>query len=185
MGSLNVLSFSGNTGETMDRFQDKDMVADHRKLCNFDELVNLTENMHILHCPICGGELLVKEGGEGGIYWSCENGDYTRNPNQQYPEDGVLRCVCGSPYVYNMKNAPRWVCPSCGKFCYMREGDLRLEKMAALIPTKKERKIVDKYFSDKRKEREKKNPPKAKSPAKKSSVSKKKENEATDQIKLF
>ena len=67
----------------------------------------------------------------------------------------------------------------------MREGDLRLEKMAALIPNKKERKIVDKYFSDKRKEREKKNPPKAKSPAKKSSVSKKKENEDTDQIKLF
>jgi len=185
MGSLNVLSFSGNTGETMDRFQDKDMVADHRKLCNFDEFVNLTENMHILHCPICGGELLVKEGGEGGIYWSCENGDYTRNPNQQYPEDGVLRCVCGSPYVYNMKNSPRWVCPTCGKFCYIREGDLRLEKMAALIPTKKERKIVDKYFSDKRKEREKKSPPKAKTTAKKSSVSKKKENEDSDQIKLF
>lgn len=40
----------------------------------------------------------------------------------------------------------------------MREGDLKLERMASLIPTKKARREIDKFFADKRKEREKSKP---------------------------
>ena len=36
----------------------------------------------------------------------------------------------------------------------MRESDLKLEKMEALIPTKRDRREVDRYFTEKRKERD-------------------------------
>ena len=54
-----------------------------------------------------------------------------------------------------MKNEPRWVCTNDSKhFQKMRESDLKLKKMAELIPTKAARKEVDKFFAQKRKERE-------------------------------
>ena len=55
-----------------------------------------------------------------------------------------------------MKNEPRWVCSENPKhYQKVRESDLKLEKMVALIPTKIARKEVEKYFAQKRKEREK------------------------------
>ena len=99
--------------------------------------------------------MLVRESDDGGIYWQCVEGDYSRDASQQYPLDGILRCKCGAPYKFAMKNEPRWVCTNDSKhFQKMRESDLKLKKMAELIPTKAARKEVDKFFAQKRKERE-------------------------------
>lgn len=92
------------------------------------------------------------------VYWQCISGDYSRNVAQQYPLDGILRCKCGAPYVFAMKNEPRWVCSENSKhYQKMRESDLKLEKMAALIPTKAARKEVDRYFMKKHQEKQKSN----------------------------
>ena len=99
--------------------------------------------------------MLVKESDTGGIYWQCVDGDYSRNATQQYPLDGILRCRCGAPYIFSMKNEPRWVCSENPKhYQKMRESDLKLEKMAALILTKTARKEVDRYFAQRRKKRD-------------------------------
>ena len=51
-----------------------------------------------------------------------------------------------------MKNEPRWVCSADSRhYQKMRESDLKLEKMAALIPTKAARSEVNKYFFAKKK----------------------------------
>ena len=125
---------------------------EYEKLFDIEHICNAVENAFEQKCPICGAEMIVKEGDEGGIYWQCVEGDYSRNANQQYPVDGILRCKCGAPYVFVMKNEPRWVCSADSKhYQKMRESDLKLEKMLALIPTKTARKEVDKYFAMKRK----------------------------------
>ena len=141
IGSLNALSFTGLTGEVMQRHMDKELAAEYEKLFGIEH--------------ICGAEMLVKESDSGGIYWDCVNGDYSRNAEQQYPIDGIMRCKCGAPYVFSMKNQPRWICSeNSSHYQIMRESDLKLEKMEALIPTKRERREVDRYFAEKRKERE-------------------------------
>lgn len=110
-----------------------------------------------LNCPICQSQMILGESNKGGLYWKCSNCDYGRDFKQQYPKDGILRCQCGGSYRFVMKNQPRWVCTDNPKhYQVMRKGDLRLEKMAALIHTKKERKAVDAYFEAKAKEREEK-----------------------------
>jgi ssDNA-binding Zn-finger/Zn-ribbon topoisomerase 1 len=154
IGSLNALSFTGLTGEIMQRHADKKLTAEYEKLFDIPHICGVVENADEQKCPICQGEMLLKESDEGGIYWQCTNGDYSRNAIQQYPHDGVLRCKCGAPNVYVMKNEPRWVCSQDTRhFQKMRESDLKLEKMAALIPTKAERKKVDNFFADKKKEK--------------------------------
>ena len=155
IGSLNALSFSGLTGEVMQRHADRELTAEYEKLFDIEHLCGAIKNPYEQKCPICGGEMLVKESDEGGIYWQCIEGDYSRNVAQQYPLDGVLRCKCGAPYVFAMKNEPRWVCSENPKhYQKMRESDLKLEKMAALIPTKTARREVDRYFAQKRKARD-------------------------------
>jgi hypothetical protein len=156
IGSLNALSFTGLTGEIMHRHKDKELVAEYVKLLGIESICEVAASDEQKQCPICGSEMIVGESDSGGIYWSCVNKDYNRNPEQQYPHDGILRCKCGSPYIFNMVNRPRWICPIDSKhYQYIREGDLKLEKMAALIITQKDRKAVDKYFAEQRKEREK------------------------------
>lgn len=156
MGSLNVLSFNGTTGEVMERHNDREYALEYQKMFGINEIntavekTTQTDDEKELVCPICGGEMLICESDNGGIYWRCENKDYSRQPEQQYPKDGLLRCKCGAPYVFSMKSQPRWVCSENPKhYQIMRFGDLKLEKMAALIPTKKERREVDKYFKEK------------------------------------
>ena len=109
-----------------------------------------------MSCPICGGEMLVRESDEGGIYWQCANKDYSRSAEQPYPKDGILRCHCGTKYAFSMKKEPRWICESNPRhYQKMRESDLKLDQMKSLIP-RRELKTVEKYFSERRKEREKK-----------------------------
>ena len=156
IGSLNALSFTGLTGEIMQRHADDKLTKEYEKLFDITHLSEAIENPYEQKCPICGEEMLIKESDEGGIYWQCVKGDYSRNVAQQYPSDGILRCKCGAPYVFSMKNEPRWVCSENPKhYQKVRESDLKLEKMVALIPTKIARKEVEKYFAQKRKEREK------------------------------
>lgn len=151
IGSLNVLSFSGLTGEVMQRHESRELTADFEKLYDIGHISEAVESRVELACPICGAEMLIKESDSGGIYWSCSSCGYTRHPEQQYPVDGVLRCKCGAPYVFAMKNQPRWVCSqNQSHYQIMRESDLKLEKMAALIPTKKALKEVEKYFAEKK-----------------------------------
>ena len=155
IGSLNALSFSGLTGEVMQRHEDRELVSEYEKIFDIEHICKAVENTYEQICPICGSEMLVRESDDGGIYWQCVEGDYSRDAAQQYPLDGILRCKCGAPYKFAMKNEPRWVCTNDPKhFQKMRESDLKLKKMAELIPTKAARKEVDKYFAQKRKERE-------------------------------
>ena len=188
IGSLNALSFTGLTGEVMQRYADRELTAEYEKLFDIEHICNAIENTYEQKCPICGDEMIVKESDEGGIYWQCVAGDYSRNVAQQYPLDGILRCKCGAPYVFAMKNEPRWVCSEDSRhYQKMRESDLRLEKMAALIPTKAARSQVNKYFFAKKKEIEAKK--KATAP-KKTSATKKARSASEDeddskQMKMF
>lgn len=154
MGSLNVLSFTGLTGEFMQRCADTSYVTKYEKAFSIDPICDVTSYSYSQKCPVCGGELLLKESAQGGVYLACVNNDYTRNPSQEYPTDGLLRCSkCGAPYLFSMKKEPRWVCSKNPRhFQKMRRNDLKLEKMAALIPTKAARKKVDDFFAQKGKE---------------------------------
>lgn len=178
IGSLNALSFTGTTGEIMQRHENRALVSEYEKLFDIEHICGAIEKDYELKCPICGSEMLVKEGADGGVYWECSEGDYSRNVTQQYPVDGILRCRCGAPYLFSMKNEPRWVCSENSKhYQKMREGDLKLEKMAALIPTKKAENEVRQYFAKKRKERETEK--KKNAPSKKQAASKRRKADST------
>ncbi len=157
-GSLNVLSFTGLTGEVMHRFANKELVLGYEKDYCIDPICDVVSYSYGQKCPVCGGELLLKESAQGGVYWACVNNDYTRNPSQEYPTDGLLRCSkCGAPYLFSMKKEPRWICSRNPRhFQKIRRNDLKLEKMAALIPTKAARKKVDDFFLQKGNEMDKK-----------------------------
>lgn len=188
IGSLNALSFTGLTGEVMQRHADRELTAEYEKIFDIEHICNAIENTYEQKCPICGYEMIIKESDDGGIYWQCVAGDYSRNAAQQYPLDGILRCKCGAPYVFAMKNEPRWVCSEDSRhYQKMRESDLKLEKMAALIPTKTVRKEVDRYFAQKREERNLSNTAGTKGKRVAATSTKKtpaKTNDA-DQLKLF
>ena len=161
IGSLNALSFTGNTGEVMERRCSQKLVKEYEKMYDISHISQALNSGYELNCPICGGEMLVRESDEGGIYWQCVNNDYSRSAEQPYPKDGILRCHCGAEYEFSMKKEPRWVCKENSRhYQKMRESDLKLEKMKALIP-KKDLKTVEKYFSERRKEREQKSAKKA------------------------
>lgn len=151
-GSLNILSFTGATGEVMNRYADRKIVAENETLFGIEHICNAAEHEEERYCPICGGEMVVRDGAKGGIYWECIHGDYTRDSSQQYPIDGILRCKkCGAPYRFVMKTEPRWVCTQDTKhFQRIHEGDLRLRGMAALL-SKTEREAVDRFFADRKK----------------------------------
>ena len=175
---MNALSFTGLTGEIMERHEGTELVAEFEKLCDIERICTAVGNQYELKCPICGGEMFVRESDKGGIYWECENGDYSRNGAQQFPIDGVLRCECGAPYTFSMKNEPRWVCTANNRhYQKMRKSDLSLEKMAAIIP-KSARKDVDRYFVQMQAKRESaKSKEKKPSPGKKTTTEKRgKEN---------
>lgn len=154
-GSLNALSFTGNTGEIMHRYLDTELTKEYEKLFDIEFILNVSSKTEELKCPICGGELLVHESQNGGIYWRCINNDFSRNKKQQYPHDGELHCkTCNSTFVYSRKKEPRWICRNNPKhYQRLKESDLKLEKMANLIPNKMELKAIKKYFSDKQKEK--------------------------------
>jgi len=156
-GSLNTLSFAGNTGEVMTRVHDEKYTKGMTDMYGIPNIEKAIDSRYELSCPICHSQMNLGESDKGGLYWKCSNCDYGRDFKQQYPVDGILRCKCGGLYKFVMKNQPRWVCSVNPKhYQIMRKGDLKFEKMAALIPTKRERKAVDAYFEGKVKAREEK-----------------------------
>ena len=136
----------------MNRYADRKIVAENETIRGIEHGCNEAEHDKERYCPICGGEMVVRDGAKGGIYWECIHGDYTRDSSQQYPIDGILRCKkCGAPYRFVMKTEPRWVCTQDTKhFQRIHEGDLRLRGMAALL-SKTEREAVDRFFADRKK----------------------------------
>ena len=143
MGSLNALSFSGETGEIMHRHYSREITTEYEKIYNIQYINDAVERKKELNCPICGGEMLLNEGNPS-IYWKCSNGDYSRSIDQQYPYDGVLRCKCGGEYSFIMKEQPRWVCQNNPRhYQIVRKSDLRLKRMAEKILALD---VVYKYF---------------------------------------
>lgn len=152
MGSLNALSFTGETGEIMHRHHSEEIAKEYQKIFDIPAICTSVQQRDELRCPICGEEMTLNEG-DKGVYWKCKAGDYARSLNQQYPHDGVLRCHCGGEYQFFMKNEPRWRCANDeSHFIKMRIGDLKLPEMAKKIPTKKARHDVDHYFAQMTKE---------------------------------
>lgn len=145
-GSLNILSHNNMTGEIMIRFLSEGLMKSHRELLSVDSLTSATVNKEELKCPNCGEDMMLAEGRRGGHYWTCINGDYSRQTSQKYAYDGVIKCHCGSPFSYSMKDQPRWVCTSNRRhFRKIQKGDLMVENMMKLIP-KSEHKRLFKYF---------------------------------------
>ena len=152
-GSLNALSYTGNTGEVMERRIDnsseKSIINSYIKVLDIKYLVDAIKKEYETKCPLCGGEMLIKESPKGGIYWECVEKDYLREKDQQYPLDGVLRCAkCDSPLKFSMIKKPRWVCTSDSKhYQYLRKNDLKLPHMAALL-SQAEKKQVQEFFQE-------------------------------------
>ena len=149
-GSLNALSFSGTTGEVMQRFCDKDIFEQFEKVLDLEHMIEPCTDHKQQKCPLCGGTMVAAESSDGGFYWTCDQCDYSRNPSQPYPEDGILRCAkCGAPYAFTMKTQPRWTCTADPKhYQAIRKGDLKLPEMLKLIP-KNRCKEVNAYFVEK------------------------------------
>ena len=110
-GSLNTLSFTGSTGEIMQRIKNKHVFDLNVKNLDLEHMLSGIEHQQEGFCPICGGKLITSDAADGGFYWACENKDYTRSPSQPYPYDGILRCgKCNGEFRFEMKTQPRWVC---------------------------------------------------------------------------
>ena len=151
-GSLNTLSFTGFTGETMTKICSPKLTVEMEQLYGIPKIQIAIENEYELKCPICSGNMFLGEADKGGFYWKCASCGYSRSMDQQYPVDGILRCHCGSTYHFDMKNQPRWVCDENRKhYQKMRYGDLRLVKMKALLSSD-DLKKVESYFAEIRKE---------------------------------
>ncbi len=80
-------------------------------------------------------------------YWRNENNHNFRNNGNLSSQNKVLRCHCGGSYVFSMKNQPRWICVNNPHhYKIIKESDLQLPRMIALIPIN-ERAKVYRYFS--------------------------------------
>lgn len=171
IGSLNMLSFGGETGEIMCKIVSKEGTKELTEMYDLQYLFEALENSE-QECPICGKEVIMAESDKHGYYWHCvdkENCGWSRNPEEPYPHNGVLSCPqCGEKYKFKFDNQPRWVCPNNNRhYRQIRKGDLKLEKMWEDV-SKQQKKDVEAYFADKAKETqpEKKKPPKKSSPKK-------------------
>lgn len=155
-GSLNVLSFSGSTSEVMERFACTDKSSETNNIFNsyvqaydIEQMLEIVQDESQGFCPICHGQLLFCEGANGEMYWECEGRDYSRPASQPYPKDGELHCKrCGGRFCYKRKNEPRWVCRNnSAHYQKLRKDDLKLPKMAALIPSANELEKINEYFA--------------------------------------
>lgn len=153
-GSLNVLSFSGATGEIMERSVcsessgEENIIRYYKKIIDLEHIINSVNEKEQV-CPICHCEMILKESDKGGLYWMCEQGDYSRGTDKAYAKDGVLLCQkCGGQFTYVRKNEPRWVCAeNPNHYQRIKKSDLILPKMKALIRPKSELDIIADWFN--------------------------------------
>lgn len=140
-GSLNALSFSGGTSEIMQRMESNEV---HSKFVEGLDIKNLTATLERTEdnpngdiiCPVCGENMVAKEGRDGKIYWICLNDGLTWNPREMFPYDGIFKCEdCKTPYEFYMKNEPRWRCPNHHRnYKKVQWKELKLPNMKAIIP---------------------------------------------------
>lgn len=74
-GSLNALSFSGTTGEVMQRFCDKDIFEQFEKVLDLEHMIEPCTDLKQQKCPLCGGTMVAAESSDGGFYWACDQCD--------------------------------------------------------------------------------------------------------------
>ena len=60
-GSLNILSFTGNTAETMTRYDDIEYTENQLQVIGFDEIAESCVNIQRKTCPVCGKEMRFGE----------------------------------------------------------------------------------------------------------------------------
>lgn len=140
-GSLNALSFSGGTSEIMQRMESEEV---HSKFVEGLDIKNLTATLEKTEdnpngdiiCPVCGDNMIAKEGRDGKIYWICSNDGLTWNPREMFPYDGIFKCEeCKTQYEFYMKNEPRWRCPNHHRnYKKIQWKELKLPNMRAIIP---------------------------------------------------
>ncbi len=142
-GSLNILSFNGNTQEVMSRCYSKTNSQEWFELLDIQHVLDALHSKEELKCPVCGKEVMMAESKDSGYYWLCSNSQgcgWNRNPRSQYPHDGKLVCPeCGGNYEFAMNgNKPIWRCKNKPThYCFIRKSDLKLFKMWTNIPNDK------------------------------------------------
>jgi len=145
-GSLNPLSYS-NTGEHMERRVSRGVFNDYVQKLRLNELIS-EYNDGSPTCPICGNEVVAREGPEDPFYWRCIIKDcYTRSIDQPPLKDGVIKCKCGGEVEYGeWGGKPAWRCIE-NRHHHQRVArtHLRLPKMRAIVPKRKLREL-DKHF---------------------------------------
>jgi AAA domain len=101
-------------------------------------------------CPICGGEMMPKEGAKDPFFWYCENCGYGYSIDAPPPSAGLLTCQapeCGGQVEFGeWGGKPAWRCVlNRHHHQRIRRSHLRLPRMRALIPQRELRKL-DKEF---------------------------------------
>lgn len=154
-GSLNVLSFSGNTTEIMSRFYTpnngtENIFSTYAKMLKIPYLLSISQDKEQLQCPICHKDLILKTS-TTGWYWNCENDDFKLDDSQSYPKDGMISCKkCGAPLRYQRKKQPRWECTQDPRhYQQINRADLLLPGMRSLISPESEFSELEKYFREK------------------------------------
>lgn len=152
VGSLNPLSFAGDTQEHMERRVSHKVFSDYARKLRLDDLVGAYDQGDST-CPLCQSEMIAAEGRDPRglpFYWYCANSrcDYSRDIDTPPPSGGVIDCpTCGADVEYGEWGAkPAWRC-SANRHHHqkVRPAHLRLPKMRALIPPR-ELARLDKQF---------------------------------------
>jgi len=150
VGSLNPLSFAGNTQEHMERRDNRKVFSDYARKLRLDELVGAYDEGHST-CPVCESEMLAAEGRDARglpFYWYCPQCRYSRDIDTPPPAGGMIDCPrCGAKVEYGeWGGKPAWRCVANRHHHQkVRPAHLRLPKMRALIPPRELQKL-DKQF---------------------------------------
>ena len=151
-GSLNPLSFTGESGEHIERRDSPKVFSDYAPKLRLDALVGAYDEGHSA-CPVCQSEMLAAEGRDARgfpFYWRCANADcnYSRDIDTAPPTGGLINCAkCGAEVQYGeWGSKPAWRCVENRRHHQkVARAHLRLPKMRALIPPR-ELKELDRQF---------------------------------------
>jgi len=146
-GSLNPLSYS-NTGEHMERRVSREVFDDYARKLRLNELIS-EYDAGSPTCPICGNEVVAREGPDDPFYWRCIiKGCYTRSIDQPPLKDGIITCAnCGGEVEYGeWGGKPAWRCiENRHHHQKVARTHLRLPKMRATVPKRKLRELDERF----------------------------------------
>ena len=146
-GSLNPLSFS-DTGEHMERRVSQKVFEDYARTLHLNDLIGEYDD-GLPICPICGSEVMAREGPDDPFFWRCVQKDcYTRSIDQAPLKDGIITCSkCGGTVECGeWGGKPAWRCiENRHHHQKVARTHLRLPKMRAIVPKSKLREL-DKHF---------------------------------------